>query len=86
MSELYVAKRRQVESGWPLISGTINIFLLQEQVRLGALDGQEESVIHKSTDDLSDLKCILRNHEHGVKKNRFLFCVRIVNEDSIVMF
>lgn len=44
----------------------------------------KKSLIHKSTDDLSDLKYILHNHEHGVKKNRFLFCVRTINEDSFI--
>lgn len=32
------------------------------------MNGQDESMIHKNTDDLSDLKCILNNYEHGVKK------------------
>ena len=41
---------------------------MTQEVSLGTLNGQDESMIHKNTDDLSDLKCILNNYEHGVKK------------------
>jgi hypothetical protein len=27
-------------------------------------------MIHKNTDDLSDLRCIFNNHEHAVNKNK----------------
>ena len=47
-------------------------------MRLGALNGQDESVIHKRTYELSDLKCILNNHEHGVKKQE----VSVLSEES----
>jgi hypothetical protein len=40
-------------------------------------------MIHKNTDDLSDLKCILNNHEHDVNKQELSFLCKL-DEDKAV--
>lgn len=45
-------------------------------IRRSDLNGPDEFMIHKSTDDLSDLKCMLNNHEHGVLKNKISILCR----------